>query len=280
MIRLHPHPDGFRVAQDLYSPCVYLDHCAFRKISESESLADRFTRALLLRGGTLALSWLNVVEFSKVSVEEQRQMAARFLKNIGVNVFWLNPDFFTVAKRENLHAGNEGVPVADMEMASLYLRAVHDSDRQTSTAPFMEFFNAVINRPSIRKHFDDLGNDIASKFQWLRDDDSVKAELRKPLRPNEPSHYYGTKIIARELIARVIKGRDIKLTHNNAIDLTHAVVAASYCEYVILDKQWATWINQLQSRLSASAIAIPIATAIPVSETGLFLERLKHGISL
>lgn len=277
MVRWHPDTNGLRVAQDLFGPCVYLDHCALRKISESEPLTKRFVSGLLTRGGTLALSWLNILEFCKVTVDEQRLMAARLLKHVGVNVFWLNPDFFTVGQRENMHTGNENVPVADMKMACVYLRAIDESDQQGTIAPLLAFFDAVIKTPTIRGQFDDLGRDIISKFQDFREDNALKVNLRKPSRRNKPLDVYGTKIIARELIACVIKNCDVKLIHNNAIDLTHAVVASSYCDYVILDKQWATWINQLRRRLSASGIAIPLAAAIPVSETELFLREWEEG---
>src|SRR4051794_1181131 len=105
MIRLETKSGGLMVVQELISPSVYLDHWAFREIADSRALTQRFSEALLFRGGTLVLSWLNIVEFSKVTVENQRHNASSFLDKIGPNVFWINPDFFKVAKYESGRGG-------------------------------------------------------------------------------------------------------------------------------------------------------------------------------
>jgi len=67
------------VFQELISPSVYLDHWAFREITDSKTLTKRFSEALLFRGGTLVLSWLNIVEFYKVTIDTRvNQMRKRF----------------------------------------------------------------------------------------------------------------------------------------------------------------------------------------------------------
>jgi len=47
------------------SPTVYLDHWALRKLSEDQTLATRLTAVLESRNGTLALSWVNLAEFTR-----------------------------------------------------------------------------------------------------------------------------------------------------------------------------------------------------------------------
>ena len=57
------------------SPLVYLDHWALRRFSEDSDLGARLTGILRDRGGTLALSWLNLGEYAAVSDPKQRRAA-------------------------------------------------------------------------------------------------------------------------------------------------------------------------------------------------------------
>ena len=68
-------------------PTVYLDHWALRRFSENNSLATRLTTALQSQNGTLALSWLNVVEFAKMTVERQARNVETLLEAILPRVF-------------------------------------------------------------------------------------------------------------------------------------------------------------------------------------------------
>ena len=109
--------------QKFLSPSVYLDHWALLAISESDRLSSRLCHALKLSGGTLALSWLNVVEFTKVTDESQRHKADILLNSVTPNVFWLNPDLLTVAKHERLapSLARSEAPYSDLEMAELFI---------------------------------------------------------------------------------------------------------------------------------------------------------------
>ena len=70
-----------KVMQKNQCPSVYLDHCALRKISQDNCLATRFTTILKRRDGTLALSYLNLLEFYKVTDQQQIQYAEQFIDN-------------------------------------------------------------------------------------------------------------------------------------------------------------------------------------------------------
>src|SRR3954447_10783097 len=98
MIAFKAVANVLQVAQEISSPSVYLDHWALREISESSTLASRFTNAIHIRKGTLVLSWLNVVEFSRVSDQTQRSQADDMINRLGPHLFWLNPDFWVVSQ--------------------------------------------------------------------------------------------------------------------------------------------------------------------------------------
>lgn len=267
------------VVQERISPSVYLDHWAFREIADSHTLTKRFSKALLSKGGTLVLSWLNIVEFCKVTIEDQRHNASSFLDKIGPNVFWINPDFFTVSKYENGRDGSNNCPLPDMENAALHLEVLQSKSHSTSTASRGGSFDVVFNSANIKQQFDELGRLISSQFDWMRGDPKINKSLRKPLRPLklEQADLHATGLIARELIGPLVNQRDLKISHNDAIDLTHTVVPVSYCDYVLLDNGWTTRVNQMRARFAKAGVCVPMAKVFSKKNNGLesFFKELE-----
>jgi hypothetical protein len=183
MISFETKSGGLVAVQELISPSVYLDHWAFREIADSKTLTKRFSEALLFRSGTLVLSRLNIVEFCKVTTENQRHNASSFLDKIGPNVFWINPDFFTVAKYESGRSGNCKCPLPDMENAAIHLKVLQSKSQNRSTATLGGGFDVVFNSKNIKQQFDELGRLISSQFDWMRGDPKINKSLRKPLQP-------------------------------------------------------------------------------------------------
>jgi hypothetical protein len=116
MIELSRNKNGDREAiQHLTSPAVYLDHWAVRKLSEDRGKAGRFAAALETHGGTLAISWVNLLEFSKLTDTEQARKAEGLIEANLPRIFFLEVDPFVVIGRENdlLSGGPLGPPHAD-----------------------------------------------------------------------------------------------------------------------------------------------------------------------
>jgi hypothetical protein len=283
MIRFETKSGGLMVVQELISPSVYLDHWAFREIADSKTLTKRFSEALFFRGGTLVLSWLNIVEFCKVTIENQRHNASSFLDKIGPNVFWINPDFLTVAKYKSGRSGNCNCPLPDMENATIHLKALQSKSQNQSTASLGGGFDVVFNSKNIKQQFDELGSLISSQFDWMRGDPKINKSLRKPLQPLklEQPNLHATGLIARELIGPLVNQRDLKISHNDAIDLTHTAVPVSYCDYVLLDNGWTTRVNQMRKRFTTAGVCIPMAKVFSKKNDGLesFFKELDSFVA-
>jgi hypothetical protein len=268
--------------QQLIAPSVYLDHWALRVISESEILSSRLSHALKLSGGTFALSWLNVVEFTKVTDEAQRNKADLLLNSITPNVFWLNPDFWTVAKHERLApplAGAEA-PYSDLEMAALLIANGLYRPASTQVLGPQSHFAVIQRLPGILAQYDEFADDIVAQITELRRDFDNRKEMRAAIKaPLEaPPHSPATNLIARHLIAPFLKDKLRAISRNNAIDLTHAVVPVSYCDYVLLDGQWSAMVNDLRHRLADAGVSIPIAKVFSKRGNGIegFLAELER----
>jgi hypothetical protein len=63
--------ERLELVQKDISPSVYLDHWAWRHISENIALSDRLIKAIKAKNGTLVLSWINACEFTQVTDKKQ-----------------------------------------------------------------------------------------------------------------------------------------------------------------------------------------------------------------
>jgi len=278
MISLTKNRNGeWQVSQWEISPTIYLDHWALRKFSEDQTLATRFTAALNLRNGTLALSWLNLAEFTKVTIAEQAHKAENLVEAILPRLFFLEIYPFKVIQRENeaLAGGSPTLPHADIE----FLKAFSQF-RPTSLNLFTahDLFG-VIQASTLGKNFSDLGNALIKSLEALRNRTDTDPRFQSTLR-RSPSGFQiqrGTRFILHELVRTFLINKQIKITTNQAIDLLHATVPVAYCDLVLLDKHWETQVDYVRSRLNARRIPVPIARVFSSKANGVdrFLCELE-----
>jgi hypothetical protein len=226
-----------------------------------------------------------VVKFSKVADDSQRRKADLLLNYVGSNVFWLNPDFFTVAKNEVLSSAEQiARPThSDLEFAAFFVTNGLKQSKEPQTLGPQNLFGVIHTAPGIPKKYDDLADLIAAQIERLRreleSNKAMRAAIKVP--PKAQPLLRGTRIIARELIARFLRDKTLKLSRNNAIDLSHAVVSVSYCDYVLLDGQWEAMVNEARSRIAKAGVSMPIAKVFSKRGNGVenFLYELETGAS-
>jgi hypothetical protein len=143
---------------------------------------------------------------------------------------------------------------------------------------------AVIQRiPGILEQYDQVADEIVAQITELRRDFDNRKDMRAAIKaPLEaPPHSPATNLIARHLIAPFLKDKLRAINRNNAIDLTHAVVPVSYCDYVLLDGQWAAMVSDLRRRLADAGVSIPIAKVFSKRGNGIeeFLAELEGKVA-
>lgn len=272
MIRLEINADGVPIViqQDL-SPTVYLDHWALRKFSQDPVLSQRFMRALEKREGTLALSWLNLAEFSKVTDHSQGKMAEEFYAGILPRIFFLDSDPFSVIRREDeiLSGRTKALiaPHADVGFLSTFAHLKPDSPTAFTVR---ELFRTV-QGDQLQPDFDRLADTVAERIQVLRNKYDQKQEFRSAVArlPSGPMIQRGTRYILRELARGFLVDRGMKVSRNHAIDFMHVVVPLSYCEFVLLDKHWEAQVKLVRSRLSKTALEVPLARVYSEKSDGI-----------
>ncbi len=273
--------DSFNVNQWCVAPTVYLDHWAWIKISESETLTNRFSRALKSRNGTLAFSWLNIIEFSKVTDEEQARKADALLGAIWPQVFILYPNFFKVIEQEDkIRAGGECFALhGDLEILNSIrkLSPLNPNSLYPLRSPKLFALAA-----STGVTFDDIAdliiNWIESRWQDYCNNPEFYSAVNRI--PKGATNKFGTRFIARELLGSFIKDRGLQIgknRRNHAMDVSHAIVAVAYCEYVLLDGHWATQVEHARKRIRDGGASFHMAKVFSEKEDGLdkFLQELE-----
>jgi len=268
MIEFRINENGvLEVGQVDIPPTVYLDHWALRMFSESQALSDRLTAALKQRNGTLALSWLNLAEFTKVADEGQASIAEALLEKILPNIFFLEVDFGEVIRREdNLLADGKVIPPHfDFDLLRMFSQM-----KPNSLNPFSAHGLFKIIQGQVSTRFDGLADTGVGRIEALRAKYAGTSAVKRL--PSGPPIQRGTRFIFRELVRALIMDKGTKITRNQVIDSFHAVVPIAYCDFVLLDKYWEAQIDRVRSRFGKAGMAVPTARVFSAKADGLKID--------
>lgn len=253
------------------SPMVYLDHWALRKFSEDNGLASRLTGILRGRGGTLALSWLNLGEYATVSDSKQRRAAEQFVEGILPSVFCIDVDLAAVDKRER---ARHPLPHADPALALLFLnRGGQGLNAFTATGLF-ELYDERLARTKDR-----LAAEVQKRLKILRqthgEDDSFRKAVNHSNHPEAIQATTPTRAVVREMAATFFPDLKRAITPNDAIDFLHAANPVRYCDIVLLDGGTADLVERARRKLSGTCIKM--ATVFSPRKNGVerFLALLE-----
>ncbi len=267
------------VGQRDMSPTVYLDHWALCQFSENEKLANRLAEGLSHRNGTLALSWLNLVEFTKMTDKEQAQKSENLFESNLPRVFFLEVEPFVVIRREDdmLAGGPLTAPHADLDLLRVFSQF-----KPTSLKLFTaQNLFRVVQDSGLDKRFDHLADTVVGRVEALRNEMDTNPDFRAIINRSAsgPQIQRGTRFILREMVRTILVDKGTKMTRNQAIDLLHAVVPVAYCDLVLLDKYWETQVDRVRSRFNAAGMSVPMGRVFSGKANGVdrFLAELESG---
>lgn len=223
------------------------------------------------------LSWLNLVEFTKVKDGAQARCAESLVEDVLPNVFFLEINPFSVLEKEDelLARGKLTAPHADTGFLKAFIALT-----PTSVRPFTarNLFTTA-HESGFAGRFDALADTIVERSDALReamDNDAAFEKLVRRL-PSGPEIQRGTRYVLRELARTFLLDRTVKLTRNHAIDLLHSVVPVAYCDLVLLDKHWETQVERVRSRFAEAGMDVPLARVYSRRMNGMqrFLSALE-----
>ena len=262
------------VMQVMTHPAVYLDHWAIMKFSGEPKLAMRFTNALKSSQGTWAISLSNLMEFIKMTDESQAVQFEKLIELALPNIFFIDFDPFDVMEREcvMLQGGSQAAPYGDVSFLGIFAAKPPDTPRPFTAKNLV----TVIIKQSgqLQNNLEILKDTIISKTQLMREQMLVDKQFEKSVKGSQKSaKVHRTWFFLRELLRNLLLDKTKVVRSNDAMDLLHAIVPITYCDFVLLDAQWEDRVKAISKRLIDQNIEIKLADIFSDKEGGSRLEQ-------
>jgi hypothetical protein len=240
-IQLHHYPEG---------AVVYLDHHALMNAAERH--ADELVNALAIMKSTLALSWVNFVQLSKVS-DLTLEPVARLLGRIQPRLVFLDTNVSTVAEKEAQRESGQRKNPAYLhdEWADLVFHYGRPGALDPLDLPtFLESFKSPILKKSLAETASDAAIQFGEIFEDARSRMAADRGIRKRVYAAPPKAR--APLAARiflELVKFLVKNKINVRDGDNMNDTWHTNVPITYCDFVVLDKLWVRASREVQAQL-------------------------------
>ncbi|MGH9443943.1 MAG: hypothetical protein ACRD16_16885 [Thermoanaerobaculia bacterium] len=259
---------GSMLVQSAPSPTVYLDQWALMDFARDDSCRNRFTKALLRRNGTLYLSWVHLLEFMKTTSQDTADDVEGFLNGLEHRCAFLQPLPDLVVAEENRLLGIPRERWEAPEVDNEVLKILHGHALQSrSTDPF-DFRGFIrLLQSSELSLFPSRFEESMKRTEVLLEIQRHRAEVDSGFKriinrvPTGPRFPTATRYVATEMMRQLIRDRSAKIDSHDWADLAHSVVAASYADYVVLDRGWVHRVEQVGRRLEKSGVLRHFAVA-------------------
>jgi hypothetical protein len=280
MLDITMENDTVTVGQHLTHPSVYLDHWALLDFLKNEELCTRLTNAIHDRNGTLTLSWLNLLEFSRLIDADQARKAERLFERNLPRLFCIEIQPFRVIAREDEYLAGHTRYAPHSNDTLLQQIVSKNAASPVSVYPFSVHNLFLFSQdPEFAKSHDGVADTAIQRIEAMRDELATDPSFEDMVRnlPSGPSPEAGTRYAIRELLRGMLLNQRMVITRNHAIDLFHAVVPVSYCDFVLLDYNWEAQVAQMRKRMLAAGMSFPVAKIYSKKANGVerFLKELE-----
>ena len=227
-------------------PIVYLDNWAINDISLNLSFRQRFIDIMKSRKGTLRISVSNIVELLKQTDKKQIESIFKLIDSVDAGL--INTNFQEVITIENniLVESVDDNPSNHLDLIYVYLLAQNWPESWTISG----FIRSVLENSS-EKHFTESWDQFAKKMEsFLNAVRSEKEYNKKSKTRSAATRKAGKKYdrATRELFQLgfdfVVQHHDMIMSSNEWHDFFHLIVPVAYCDIVLLDKRWTTFVSQ------------------------------------
>jgi hypothetical protein len=247
------HGNGqIEIREYFKSPMVYLDHWALNDISLDKALRDRFIQVMNVKGGMLRLSIYNMIELSKqldlLQVEAILDMIGS-VHDCGL----INVDPEVVIKKENALIANPSLifevrnPSAEVEIVAEYLMA-HNHPPKWHVADVIRTVIPELPTTHLPQSNSEFVQDMERLLGIGRGEELHlrRAEKRfKSFKKAGPKYQRPTREVRAMALDFVMRTSQMKMSeYSEWADLFHVIVPVSYCDVVVIDKRWKSFVSQ------------------------------------
>lgn len=230
-------------------PTVYLDHWALNIVSADAALRDKFVTLMNGNGGTFRLSISNIVEMGSQGDKSQVYAILDMIQNIG-DCGLINIDPAQVIRIENSLLSNPLLrfnPSAELGLIEAFLMA-HNYPEKWHVSELIRSVLPSLPSKNIARNSAEFLKDMQSLLEIGRGDEKhfSNATVRfRAIKTQGPQYQTATRELWQMANAFIMRNRDMKMSkHSEWMDLFHVIVPVAYCDVVLIDKRWKTFIAQ------------------------------------
>ena len=247
------HGNGqVEIRENFRGPIVYLDHWAINDISLDKVLNDKFIDVMNTKGGTFRLSVFNIIELSKQTDSSQLDSIFNMISSIP-DCGLINIDPKEVITKENALISDPSLifevknPSAELDLVAAYITA-HNHPIEWHVSDIIQSIIPELPSKALSHSNSKFLQDMQRLLEVGRGDKKHlhKAGQRfKNLKKNGPKYQRPTREVFSMALDFVMRNSQMKMSeYSEWIDLFHVVVPVSYCDIVMVDKRWKTFISQ------------------------------------
>lgn len=267
---------SLEVGQIDAKPTVSLDHWALREIAHSVEQRQRFASALRRTKGTLMITWIDLIEFTKLSDTRHARDADLLVELIMPQLAFLEPTPRVVIRNENrvLRAGRGVAPIAphfDLGLLKWFVLRSTRSLRLIDGSGLFATFSSSRLADRLRSRW--------AKTTSVMSAGVLEGRRRLGRGKARPDRVTGavvpaTRFVEDQLVNYLLNSC-VPLNERNWSDYFHTVVPLSYCDIVLLDKHWAERGRGIERWLKRSSFKGPaIAKVFSKSNMAAFWREL------
>lgn len=255
--------------QDAQRPRVYLDMAPLMDIAADAGMRSRFVRALRRREGTLLLSFIHLVEMTKVAGETTVRSVEGLLVDLDRHYAFIEVIPETIAWK---HLCGVPFPELDGSMLRAYLGELKSVD-PFDPRGFLEFLSRSSRAAEIRQNLVEAAERTALLVEKVREDALSDKKVRRRLdrRPDAKSGKHPVEEAHADLTRLAIKDSGRPFTAQDMSDIFHTTAALMYVDYLVLDKGWADLAGSTAARLRKAGISAPTARIYRAGDLTTFL---------
>lgn len=247
------HGNGqIEIREHFRSPMVYLDHWALNDFSLDKVLCDKFVDVMNAKGGTFRLSVFNIVELSKQADLSQVEAILNMINSIP-DCGLINIDPEVVITKENTLISDPSLiyevknPSAEVELVAAHIMA-HNYPNGWHVSNIIRSVIPELPSKTLFRSNSEFVQDMQHLLSVGRGDKHhlQKAEQRfKSFKKAGPKYQRPTREIFSMSLDFVMRNSQMNMSeYSEWADLFHVIVPVSYCDIVMVDKRWKSFITQ------------------------------------
>lgn len=239
-----------KITQKIFPPSIYLDTWAIFDFSLINQLSKKFINIVNNLNATLILSIITVFETMSIKDQNQINSVLNFLDSINIaNTAFLDFNFVRVIKRENDFRKKdifELSPALDDELLSNFIPIFHNSKKVSVSDIFIAYRKEFLKVKKINENWE---KELFPKIIKARKNIKIveKAKTQYSKRTEESDHYAFpyTKFLFQQLYNYLVINKNMNMPDKEWIDIFHLVVPVAYCDFVLMDKRWFNFFDNL-----------------------------------